>query len=259
MNNNTEEKNIHEFDFSLICDYFSSLKRQGPGSDEATLRALKMIPTIGEDSTIADLGCGTGSSTIILAEETHADITAIDLFPNFLKILNKNALNSNLSKYIRTLQGDMADIPFAKDSLDLIWCEGAIYNIGFEKGLTTWRPFLKMNGYVAVSESTWLTAQRPKEIQEFWDEAYSEMTTVDSNLDIIKKSGYELIDWFVLPQECWTENFYEPAAIIQEKYLARNADNPFAQELVQNQRHEAAMYKKYHQYYGYVFYIAKKE
>ena len=38
--NNEEIKSVHEFDFTLICEYFSSLKRQGPGSDEATLRAL---------------------------------------------------------------------------------------------------------------------------------------------------------------------------------------------------------------------------
>ena len=257
--NNTEEKNIHEFDFLLICDYFSSLNRQGPGSDESTRKALSMIPSIGSDSVIADLGCGTGSSTMILAQEAHANITAVDLFPDFLKILNSNALKADLSKYIHTLQADMADIPFAKGSLDLIWCEGAIYNIGFRNGLTMWRPFLKADGYIAVSESTWLTEQRPEEIQKFWDDAYSEMTTIDSNLDIIKQSGYEPIDYFVLPMECWTKNFYDPAAKIQEEYLARNHDNSIAQELVRNQRHEAELYRKYHQYYGYVFYIAKKK
>ena len=27
-----ENKSIHEFDFSLICEYFSSVERQGPGT-----------------------------------------------------------------------------------------------------------------------------------------------------------------------------------------------------------------------------------
>ena len=49
-NNNTANdenvSSIHEFDFSLICEYFSSISRQGPGSDESTLRALSMIGSV---------------------------------------------------------------------------------------------------------------------------------------------------------------------------------------------------------------------
>ena len=29
-----EQKSIHEFDLNLICEYFSNLERQGPGSPE---------------------------------------------------------------------------------------------------------------------------------------------------------------------------------------------------------------------------------
>lgn len=30
---NQENNSIHDFDFSLICEYFSLIKRQGPGSE----------------------------------------------------------------------------------------------------------------------------------------------------------------------------------------------------------------------------------
>ncbi len=43
---NTEEQTIHDFDISLICEYFSSLDRQGPGSEEATLKALGFIDNL---------------------------------------------------------------------------------------------------------------------------------------------------------------------------------------------------------------------
>ena len=35
-----ENKTIHDFELSLICDFFSNMERQGPGSPEATLKAL---------------------------------------------------------------------------------------------------------------------------------------------------------------------------------------------------------------------------
>ena len=38
-----ENKTIHEFDFNLICEYFSNVERQGPGSPEATLKVLSTI------------------------------------------------------------------------------------------------------------------------------------------------------------------------------------------------------------------------
>jgi hypothetical protein len=36
---NKKEHNIHDFDIAMICEYFSGLDRQGPGSNEATIKA----------------------------------------------------------------------------------------------------------------------------------------------------------------------------------------------------------------------------
>jgi hypothetical protein len=35
-----EDESIHDFDFKLICEYFSGMERQGPGSPEVTIKAL---------------------------------------------------------------------------------------------------------------------------------------------------------------------------------------------------------------------------
>tara|TARA_Y100001960_G_C14603641_1_gene792095 strand:- start:703 stop:975 length:273 start_codon:yes stop_codon:yes gene_type:complete len=69
----------------------------------------------------------------------------------------------------------MDDLPFAESSFDLIWSEGAIYNIGFENGIKQFKKFLKDDGVLAVSEITWLTAQRPDEITQYWETNYPEI------------------------------------------------------------------------------------
>ena len=46
-NNNTS---IHDFDFSFICNYFKLLKRQGPGSPEATRKAVSFINELTDDA-----------------------------------------------------------------------------------------------------------------------------------------------------------------------------------------------------------------
>jgi len=75
-----DDKSIHEFDFKLICEYFSSIERQGPGSPDATLKALSFIDNLSDESKIADLGCGTGGQTMVLARNTTGHITGIDLY-----------------------------------------------------------------------------------------------------------------------------------------------------------------------------------
>lgn len=255
MKNN--DKNIHDFDFNLICDYFSSTERQGPGSTAATLAALHKIEPISPSSTIIDLGCGTGASTLLLAEQCNCKVIGIDLFEQFLVKLRHKAAAKGIA--VDTLVCSMDNLPFAPASIDVIWCEGAIYNIGIERGLSLWHHLLKDGGYVVFSDATWLTNSPPREVANFWEEAYPAMGNLEQNLALIKSLGYEVIDHFTLDSKCWTENFYKPQHKAQVEFLARHPNNPTAQELVANQQREAEIYNKYGSLYGYVFYIVRKQ
>ena len=74
----------------------------------------------------------------------------------------------------------MRQLEFAPGSFDLIWSEGAIYNIGFRAGLEAWRPLLVKGGCMAVSEATWLTEDRPAEARAFWQEGYPALMVTDT-------------------------------------------------------------------------------
>ncbi|MCK9641327.1 MAG: class I SAM-dependent methyltransferase [Prolixibacteraceae bacterium] len=253
-----ENKSIHEFDFNLICEYFSNLERQGPGSHEVTINALGFIGNLTSESQIADIGCGTGGQTMVLAQHAPGIITGIDLFPNFIELFNANAEKLNLQNRVQGIVCSMNNLPFQKEELDLIWSEGAIYNIGFERGLNEWRKFLKVGGYVAVTEASWFTEERPAEINEFWMDAYPEIDTIPNKVAQMQKAGYIPVATFILPENCWTENFYALQVSVQEAFLKKYAGNKTVEDFVANERHEAQLYDKYKAYYGYVFYIGKK-
>jgi len=253
-----ESKSIHEFDFKLICEYFSSIERQGPGSPEVTTKALSFIDNLTNESHIADIGCGTGGQTMVMAYHAPGHITGIDLFPTFIDLFNTNANKLNLQDRIRGMVGSMDNLPFQPEQLDLIWSEGAIYNIGFERGLNEWRKFLKTGGYSAVSEASWFTEERPAEIEEFWRDAYPGIDTISNKVAQVQKAAYTPMATFVLPENCWTEHFYDPQVPAQKTFLKKHAGNKTAEELIANQRHEAELYSKYKEFYGYVFYIGKK-
>ena len=256
--NNDHTQTIHGIDVNLICNFFLNTERQGPGSPEVTLKALSFIENLTDTSLIADIGCGTGGQTMVLAQHAPGHITGLDFFPGFIERFNHNAEKLNLQDRVKGIIGSMDDLPFRKEELDLIWSEGAIYNIGFERGLNEWRQYLKPGGYIAVSESSWFTEKRPAEIHDFWMELYPEIDTIPTKVAQIQKAGYVPVATFILPTTCWTEHYFAPLAKAREIFMDKYAGNKAAEELMEFQPQEERLYRKYNEFYGYVFYIAKK-
>lgn len=254
---NNEKHTIHEFDLNTIYDFFSNTERQGPGSAEETLKALSFIDGLSEESKIADLGCGTGGQTITLAENTPSQIIGIDTWPGFIKQFNQKIHIKNLQQRVNGIIGSMENLPFKDQELDLIWCEGAIYNIGFERGLKEWRKFLKPGGYIAVTENTWYTETRPAEIQDFWQKAYPEIDTIPNKVAQMQKTGYLPIATYILPETIWTD-YYAWQALRRESFLKKYKGNKAIEEFVASMGYEAELYYKYKAYYGYMFYIGRK-
>lgn len=253
-----ENKSIHEFDLNLICEYFSGIERQGPGSPEVTIKALSFVDNLTSKSRIADIGCGTGGQTMVLAKNTTGIVTGIDLFPAFINLFNANACKLNLQDRVKGVVGSMDKLPFQDEELDLIWSEGAIYNIGFERGLNEWRKLLKTGGYIAVSEASWFTEKRPEEIDAFWQDAYPDIDTISNKVAQMQKAGYIPVAAFILPENCWIENFYTPQIEAEKIFVTKHAKNKAAMEFIAYQQYEAQLYYKFKAYYGYAFYIGKK-
>jgi len=249
---------VHEFDVNLISEFFSNLERQGPGSSKSTIKALSFIDNLTKDSHIADLGCGTGAQTMTLLQHIECKITAVDIFPLFIEKLTCNAKKFHVDDRVKVVVGSMDNLSFCDEELDLIWCEGAIYNIGFQRGFNEWRRFLKNGGYIAVTEASWFTDKRPEEINSFWMDAYPEIDTIPNKVAQMQAAGYIPVATFIIPDNCWTDNYYIPQIPAHKMFLEKYAGNKTVEKLVSSQKYEAELYSKYKKYYGYVFYIGKK-
>jgi SAM-dependent methyltransferase len=245
-------------DYDLLIDLYKGTTRQGPGGQPQTMQALQLTDLLNSlhPLKVADIGCGTGASTLVLAAQLNASIVAVDLFQNFLDVLEQDAQRLGLSGKIQTLAESIDALSFEAASLDLIWAEGAIYNMGFEKGVTYLKQFLKPKGVLAVSEITWLTKKRPYDLEAHWNAEYPEIAMASEKINVLEEAGYLLKGYFPLPEACWIENYYTPLEQAFQDFLKRH-DTQEARDIVDDERAEIALYKKHHAHYSYGFYIAQ--
>ena len=234
------------------------LPREAPGSDEATEQALAMLPGLPAAPRILDIGCGPGAQTLVLARASRGMVTAVDTHQPFLDDLNRRAAQAGLAERVRPLRASMFDLDFAKP-FDLIWSEGAIYIIGFERGLRQWRSLLKPGGFVAVTELSWLKPDPPAEAAAFWQAAYPEMATIAENLARLRAANYRALGHFVLPESAWWDNYYNPMAARIAALRQQYQGNDAAQRLLDGEQAEIELYRRRSDWYGYVFYFMARE
>ena len=223
---------------ALFFELFSGLPRQGPGNAASTRRALGLVPGVGPRTRVLDVGCGTGAQTLVLANGSPARIVAVDNHPPFVDALNREARRLGIADRLEARVADMRSLDFEDRSFDLIWCEGAIYNVGVEAGLRDWRRLLRRNGHVALTEACWRKPDPPAECAAFWNREYPAIRDVSTLLEAAETCGYETVGHFPLPASAWWDDYYRPLQDNVTAFRERHRDAPDAQELAEQCQHE---------------------
>ncbi len=242
---------------SLFFELFSGLPRQGPGSAASTRRALQFVPHLNEESQILDVGCGTGAQTFVLSESTSAHIVAVDNHAPYIDVLHRKVCELNLTDRIQTLVADMRNLKFANEAFELIWCEGAIYNIGVETALREWRQFLTQDGHIVFTEVCWRHHTPPEPCKEFWAREYPDIGELNALLAAVESSGYSVVEHFPLNADAWWDGYYRPLQTNIADFRDRYRDARDAQELADRCQHEIEIWQMYSDYYGYEFCICR--
>ena len=237
----------------------SGLPRQGPGNRDSTLRALALMTELPAAPAILDVGCGPGMQTLDLAAATRGAITAVDTHREFLNELQRRAAAAGFADRIATVKASMTALPFSERSFDAVWCEGAIYLMGFPQGLAAWKPLLKLRGYLAVTEPCWLkpTDEIPVAVRREWAEAYPAMTSIEATAAMIAQSGYRETGHFVLPEAAWWDDYYRPLEARLAPLRERHGHDPNFRDRVDEAQAEINAYRAYAEVCGYVFFVMR--
>jgi len=243
-------------DVTALIKLFQGLERKGPGSDEATLRALEMCRPLPDTPSVLDLGCGSGASTLVLARAIGAPVRAVDFCREYIDELRSRAAEAGLSHLIDAEVGDFSKLDIPEKSVDLLWSEGAIYNLGWAEGLAAWGPLVRPGGFLALTEATWLVENPPDEVRARWSEWYPGMGTVESNSRAAREAGLEIVGTFALAGSTWRE-CYTPLLARCDELAAEAARDAGLRAIIEETRTEADLYERHGDSYGYVFYVLR--
>jgi len=153
-----------------------------------TRKAFRLLPQL-DKPCILDAGCGSGVPTMELARLTNGEITGLDINQELLDLLTKKIEKAGLSARVKAMNCSIVAMEFPDESIDIIWAEGSISVIGFERGLRDWRRFLKPNGFMVI---------------------HDEKGNVNEKLAQISSCGYELLGYFILNEDTWRAEYFAP-------------------------------------------------
>jgi len=231
------------------------LERQGPGDTNYSNYMLSLISELPGNPRIADIGCGAGAGTLLLADRFKSKIRAVDFSREFLDELINRAKHRGLEHLVETIECDMGSLDWEPETIDLLWSEGAAYNLTFEGALKAWRPLMAANGIAVISEINYFTSEVPEPVRVYWQNAYPTIGTESENTVHVNTSGFEILGTHRLPSKAWWDNYYEP--LRENMNALKHSKDSIMQSVINETEEEMKLFEENEKYYGYSFYIMK--
>jgi SAM-dependent methyltransferase len=247
-------ENFTEDDYiAALIELHEGVEFKGPGDKDYSWKLMASLPGLPPKPRVADLGCGSGVITLLLATHFGGTVKAVDLSADFIEELRRDLAAAGLGDRVEAICADMGALDWPPASLDLIWSEGAAYNLGFERALTLWRPLLAPGGLAVISELSWFSDRRPAPVLEYWQAAYPLMGSEAENRAHAERAGFEVLDIRRLPAEAWWRNYYDPLKARMEQVER----TPAMAAVIEETNAEIDLFRRFSDDYGYSFYVLR--
>ncbi|ADB61282.1 Methyltransferase type 11 [Haloterrigena turkmenica DSM 5511] len=117
---------------------------------------------------VLDLGCGTGTISLLLAELGH-DVSGIDLTPEMLERARSKAREARLS--IGFGLGDAEALPVPDDACDVVTARHLIWTLpNPSRAIREWRRVVRPGGRIILLEGRWDFPEPWDEYREIYDD-----------------------------------------------------------------------------------------
>lgn len=203
-----EYKLSNKYDINFIKENI-----MGPNPMKLT-EELLLINPVPQNSTVLDLGCGRGVTSIFMVKEYGFKVFAADLWispTENKKLFDKMELNSG---QIVPIKAEAHDLPFAEEFFDAVVCVDAYHYFGCDKTYLGEHllPLVKHGGYILIVvpglkkeihydlPPEFLLSWTAEDINTFHDvEYWNNLLKETEDVDIVTIHEMESFD------ECWND------------------------------------------------------
>ena len=195
-----------------------------------------MLPQL-DKPRILDIGCGSGVPTLELARLSGGKVIGIDINQAALDQFTRKIKEAGLADRVKAINVSLLNMDFGDERFDIIWSEGSIYAIGFERGLREWKRFLKSDGFMVI---------------------HDEQGKIKEKREHISRCGYELLGEFKLSEDVWRKEYFAPLGKWIAGSQTRYADDPEVLEELHQAQRELDIFKKHPERNRSVYFIIRK-
>ncbi len=244
--------------WKIFFEVFENLPRQGPGNRDCAVKALRLCTGLPRKPMIVDLGCGVGGQTLHLADLTTGSIVAVDSHAPSIERLKATLAALGLSQRVQAQVGDMAHLELPPESYDLVWSEGALYNIGIGSALRICHGLLRPGGYLAFTDAVWRKENPPPEVKASFDLDYPAMGTATDVEAAVRLADFEFTGRFTVPDAAWWGDFYAPMEHRIMELRRKYGNDAEALLALDHLAREPEMHRRYSDYYAYEFFVGRR-
>jgi ubiquinone/menaquinone biosynthesis C-methylase UbiE len=201
-----------------------------------TRKAFRMLPKL-DKPCILDVGCGSGVPTIELARLGQGEVIGMDIDQSALAKLNRKIKEAGFTSRVQAVNCSILDMSFPDESFDIIWSEGSIFVIGFERGIRDLKRFLKPNGFIVI---------------------HDEKGNIEEKLEQISKYGYKILGYFVLSQDTWRAEYFAPLEKLIANSQTIHTDDRQALEELNQARRELEMFRNNPECNNSIYFVIQK-
>lgn len=207
---------MYEFTNKFITDSqrleFLKTNMMGPNAMRITEELTAKLG-INEKMRILDLGCGSGLSTLLLAQKYNANIVAADLWISPTENYTRFKSIGIEDRVIPILVDATKGIPFANEYFDILLSVDAYHYFGdTAEMLPSLIPLVKRDGYIAIAIPGLkyeFGTNIPQDMQEIWNSEMSRtLHSIEWWQELWQKcAGIEIVE--IKEMDCCNEAWQE--------------------------------------------------
>lgn len=167
--------------FDQLAPEYDASRVKCYGDDLRNLLMEKV--EVGPEMRVADIGCGTGYLTKVLAEKAK-EVVAVDASGEMLHVAQREMEKADLAN-IRFLSGEAEELPLGDEDFDLVFANMLLHHLGDPgEALREFYRILKPGGQVILTDveehrHTWVKQEKsdlwlgfhPEELKEWLQES----------------------------------------------------------------------------------------